>query len=549
MLNYFSLSSLLGLGRKKMAEIKVETGHHHSPLIVSDSGNISDQQKQQRPKRVASLDIFRGLTVALMILVDDAGGDWPVIGHAPWNGCNLADFVMPFFLFIVGISISLSLKRISSRIEAVKKVILRTLKLLFWGILLQGGYSHAPDKLTYGVDVKMIRWCGILQRIAFAYLVVALVEIFTKDANDTMDRSPGQFSVFKLYYMHWLVGACVLIIYLALLYGTYVPDWQFTVHDKDSADYGKVFNVTCGVRGKLDPPCNAVGYIDRQVLGINHIYHHPAWRRSKACTQDSPYEGPLQNDAPSWCHAPFEPEGILSSISAILSTIIGVHFGHVLIHLKGHLARLKHWGIMGLALLVFGPTLHLMHAIPLNKQLYTFSYVCVTSGAAALVFSAIYALVDIWDLKYLFLPLEWIGMNAMLVYVMAAEGIFAGFINGWYYDDPHNTLVINGSEHPSRPCLSNATHVGRFQGKDGRLGATALRTARGGVIRGKLDPLCYVMQTKDVFIVKSFLGELLYLELFLFREIKDLCSCVVIGIWDYLKSQGGVGPPVAISFS
>ncbi|KAK0601039.1 hypothetical protein LWI29_020761 [Acer saccharum] len=430
-----------------MAEIKVETGHHHYPLIVSDSGNISDQQKQQRPKRVASLDIFRGLTVALMILVDDAGGDWPVIGHAPWNGCNLADFVMPFFLFIVGISISLSLKRISSRIEAVKKVILRTLKLLFWGILLQGGYSHAPDKLTYGVDVKMIRWCGILQRIAFAYLVVALVEIFTKDANDTMDRSPGQFFVFKLYYMHWLVGACVLIIYLALLYGTYVPDWQFTVHDKDSADYGKVFNVTCGVRGKLDPPCNAVGYIDRQILGINHIYHHPAWRRSKACTQDSPYEGPLQNDAPSWCHAPFEPEGILSSISAILSTIIGVHFGHVLIHLKGHLARLKHWGIMGLALLVFGLTLHLTHAIPLNKQLYTFSYVCVTSGAAALVFSAIYALVDIWDLKYLFLPLEWIGMNAMLVYVMAAEGIFAGFINGWYYNDPHNTLVYWIQKH------------------------------------------------------------------------------------------------------
>ena len=53
--------------------------------------------------------------------------------------------------------------------------------------------------------------------------------------------------------------------------------------------------------------------------------------------------------------------------------------------------------------------------------------------------------VDIWGLTFLFLPLKWIGMNAMLVYVMAAEGIFAGFINGWYYGDPHNTLV-----HPSR---------------------------------------------------------------------------------------------------
>lgn len=112
-----------------------------------------------------------------MILVDDAGGEWPMIGHAPWNGCNLADFVMPFFLFIVGMAIALSLKvglytvsiqlrkkvtwisywhafilvsyfvqRIPNRLLAIKKVLLRTLKLLFWGLLLQGqcffSWSH-----------------------------------------------------------------------------------------------------------------------------------------------------------------------------------------------------------------------------------------------------------------------------------------------------------------------------------------------------------------------------------------------------------------------
>uniref|UniRef100_A0A2P2MJH7 Heparan-alpha-glucosaminide N-acetyltransferase catalytic domain-containing protein n=2 Tax=Rhizophora mucronata TaxID=61149 RepID=A0A2P2MJH7_RHIMU len=215
-----------------------------------------------------------------MILVDDAGGQWPTIGHAPWNGCNLADFVMPFFLFIVGMAIPLAFKRIKRWDKSVGKVILRTLKLLFWGLLLQGGYSHAPDKLTYGVDMKKIRWCGILQRIAFAYFVVALVEIFTKDKR-VKDLSTNRLAIFRLYCWHWLVGASVLIIYLAVIYGTYVPDWQFTVHDIDSADNGKQFTVACGVRGKLDPPCNAVGYIDREVLGINHMYHHPAWRRSK----------------------------------------------------------------------------------------------------------------------------------------------------------------------------------------------------------------------------------------------------------------------------
>ncbi|KAM1038715.1 hypothetical protein ACFX15_032694 [Malus domestica] len=433
-----------------MAEIKADTSHHQS-LIVSEP-DVSDP-KPSKSKRLASLDIFRGLTVSLMILVDDAGGEWPVIGHAPWNGCNLADFVMPFFLFIVGMSIALSLKRIPDQFVAVKKVILRTLKLLFWGLLLQGGYSHAPDKLTYGVDMKELRWCGILQRIALAYLVVALIEIVSRGA-ETKDMAPGTFSIFKLYYWHWLVAGCVLVIYFAVIYGTYVPDWQFTVQDRERTDYGKSYTVACGMRGKLDPPCNAVGYIDREVLGISHMYQRPAWKRSKACTENSPYAGPFRNDAPSWCRAPFEPEGIVSSISAILSAIIGVHFGHVLIHMQGHPARLKHWVPTGCALLALGIILHFSHAIPSNKQLYTFSYVCITSGVAALVFSAFYLMiniaslqVDIWSIRYLFLPLEWIGMNAMLVYVMAAEGILAGFVNGWYYKDPHNTLVYWIQKH------------------------------------------------------------------------------------------------------
>ncbi|CAN1355918.1 Heparan-alpha-glucosaminide N-acetyltransferase [Linum perenne] len=202
------------------------------------------------------------------------------------------------------------------------------------------------------------------------------------------------------------------------------------------------FKVVCGVRGKLDPPCNAVGYVDRTILGTDHMYQRPAWRRSKPCTPNSPHEGPFRDDSPSWCHAPFEPEGILSSISAVLSTLIGVHFGHILVHLKNHSSRLKQWGVSGAALLILGLTLHFTNAIPLNKQLYTFSYVCVTSGAAALVFCSFYVMVDLqMNLKPLFLPFEWIGKNAMFVYVMAAGGIFAGFINGWYYEDPHNTLV------------------------------------------------------------------------------------------------------------
>ncbi|KAF6136417.1 hypothetical protein GIB67_019300 [Kingdonia uniflora] len=216
----------------------------------------------------------------MMILVDDAGGEWQMIGHAPWDGCQLADFVMPFFLFIVGMAIALAFKRIPDRAVTTKKVIIRTIKLIVWGFILQGGYSHAPDKQTYGVDMKAIRWCGILQRIALAYLVVSFLEIFSRSFK-TKDLSPGRWSIFRIYCWHWLAGACVLVVYLSILYGAYVPDWRFTVHDKDSPVYGKVFTVTCDAKGRLDPPCNAVGYVDRKVLGINHMYQHPAWRRSK----------------------------------------------------------------------------------------------------------------------------------------------------------------------------------------------------------------------------------------------------------------------------
>uniref|UniRef100_A0A804QVK0 Heparan-alpha-glucosaminide N-acetyltransferase n=1 Tax=Zea mays TaxID=4577 RepID=A0A804QVK0_MAIZE len=201
---------------------------------------------------------------------------------------------------------------------------------------------------------------------------------------------------------------------------------------------GLTVAVRCGTRGALDPPCNAVGYIDRRVLGINHMYQKPAWRRHRACTDDSPHEGPFREDAPAWCVAPFEPEGILSSLSAVLSTVVGVHYGHVLVHMKSHTDRLRQWVTMGVALLVLGIILHFSHAIPLNKQLYTFSYICVTAGAAG---------VDVVSLRYAFAPLRWVGMNAMLVYVMAAEGVFEGFLNGWYYESTNNTLVYWVRKH------------------------------------------------------------------------------------------------------
>ncbi|KAJ7976903.1 Heparan-alpha-glucosaminide N-acetyltransferase [Quillaja saponaria] len=395
------------------------------------------QLVKQKSKRIATLDAFRGLTIVLMILVDDAGGAYARIDHSPWNGCTLADFVMPFFLFIVGVAIALALKKVPKIKDAVRRIIMRTIKLLFWGILLQGGYSHAPNELSYGVDMKQIRWCGILQRIALVYLVVALIETFTTKIRPTVLK-PGHLSVFTAYQWQWIGGFVAFLIYMVTTYALYVPDWSFTEYNDNGP---KRYTVECGMRGHLGPACNAVGHVDRQVWGINHLYSYPVWSRLKACTLSSPSEGPLRDNAPNWCRAPFEPEGLLSSISAILSGTIGIHYGHVLIHFKGHSERLKHWVSMGLVLLILAIILHFTDAIPINKQLYSISYVFFTAGAAGIVFSGFYILIDVWGLRTPFLFLEWIGMNAMLVFVLAAQGIFAAFMNGWYYGTPKKSLV------------------------------------------------------------------------------------------------------------
>lgn len=126
-------------------------------------GFSKEKRSRRASARLESLDVFRGLSVALMIYVDYAGSIFPSIAHSPWNGIRLADFVTPFFLFIVGVSVSLVYKNVSNRYQSSQKAMLRAVKLFMLGVLLQGGYFHGLNSLTFGVDIEKIRWLGILQ--------------------------------------------------------------------------------------------------------------------------------------------------------------------------------------------------------------------------------------------------------------------------------------------------------------------------------------------------------------------------------------------------
>ncbi|CAL9753605.1 unnamed protein product [Musa acuminata subsp. burmannicoides] len=244
---------------------------------------------RSREPRLVSLDVFRGLTVALMIFVDDAGAFFPAITHSPWDGITLADFVMPFFLLIVGVALALTYKRVSNKAAATKKAVLRATKLFIVGVIVQGirlflvyydryiilhyiysrklliimflgGYFHGLHNLTYGVDILRVRWMGVLQRIAIAYLLAALCEIWLRnddDDDDDDDDVNSGYCLVRRCQFQLLVALILTTIYLVLLYGLHVPDWEYQIAVAGSKPMSFSVSQMWG-EGDTGPACNAV---------------------------------------------------------------------------------------------------------------------------------------------------------------------------------------------------------------------------------------------------------------------------------------------------
>ncbi|CAA2991589.1 heparan-alpha-glucosaminide N-acetyltransferase-like isoform X1 [Olea europaea subsp. europaea] len=407
---------------------EIQTADHEEQASKSTS-------TKSKTARVASLDVFRGLCVFLMMLVDYAGSIFPIIAHVPWNGVHLADFVMPFFLFVAGVSVAIVYKKVSNRVDATWKAVLRALELFLHGVFLQGGYFHGINSLTYGVDIERIRFLGVLQRIAIGYIVAALCEIWLPCQRCRCDGFPGR------YTLHWCVALSLCAIYLGLLYGLFVPDWQFRVVPSLSLVTGNnshVYTVKCSVRGNLGPACNSAGMIDRNVLGIDHLYAKPVYRNLKECNISS--HGQVPETAPSWCHAPFDPEGILSSLTAAVSCIIGLQYGHSLVQLQEHKERLRNWSIFSFAFLGLGLFLAFV-GIPINKSLYTISYLLVTSACAGITFCALYTLVDVYGWRWLTCVLEWMGKHSLGIFILVSSNIVVIAVQGFYLKSPEKNIV------------------------------------------------------------------------------------------------------------
>lgn len=300
------------------------------------------------PSRLLSLDVFRGLTIAGMILVNNPGS-WETIyaplRHAAWHGCTPTDLVFPFFLFIVGVALTLSLshrkERGDDRGRLLRKIIGRTLSIFLLGVLLNGfPHYHLED----------LRIMGVLQRIALVYGVTAALFLFASVRTQAT------------------VGGAVLLAYWGLL--TLVP-------------------VPGHGPANLAPATNLAAWLDHLVLG-RHV-----WSVS----------------------APWDPEGILSTLPAIATGIAGLLLGHWL--RTNHAPGIKTARIMAAGALATAAGMVWSLWFPFNKALWTSSFALCTAGLATLVFGVIFWLVDVKQITRLTKPCVLFGTNALAAYVLA----------------------------------------------------------------------------------------------------------------------------------
>jgi predicted acyltransferase len=316
-----------------------------SPLTARNTEAVS-----VKPERLLSLDLFRGVTIAAMILVNDPGDGpsayWP-LRHADWNGWTPTDLVFPFFLFIVGVAMAFSfrsrLDRGESRAGLLKHVLWRGLVLFALGVFLHGFPNH--------YHLATWRVYGVLQRIAICYVITAVLELWTGWRT--------QLAV----AIACLAGYWILMRYLP------VPGFGIPTHDVPL----------------LDPDRNIVAWLDRKLL-MGHLYEG---------TRD--------------------PEGVLSNIPAIATCLLGLLTGKWMKTANSPRIKTAAMVLAGAFAIAVGRTMHLW--FPINKKLWTSSFVIFTAGLALIFLAAFYWASDVKRHRGLWTrPILVFGTNAIAAY-------------------------------------------------------------------------------------------------------------------------------------
>jgi len=321
---------------------------------------MNDQKKGTTgSERLVSLDVFRGITIAAMILVNNPG-NWDYVftqlEHADWHGWTFTDLIFPFFLFIVGVAIVFAFsKRISnkaSKKDLYIKIIRRTLIIYLLGLFLNG----FPD-----FDWATLRVMGVLPRIAICYFFASMIYLHSNWKGQSI----------------WAVA--LLLIYWGMMLFIPVPG---------------------AGAGVLEVGKNFSNYID-SILLKGHMWSYTL----------------------TW-----DPEGIVSTLPAISTTLFGVLAGNWLKTNKSPVEKTLGLIMMGNAGLLLGIIWN--NFLPINKKIWTSSYAVLTAGLALICLAFCYYIIDVKGKRKWIQPALVFGTNAIAAYVLAGilEELFISVI-------------------------------------------------------------------------------------------------------------------------
>lgn len=394
----------------------------------------------QTGNRVLALDVFRGMTIAGMIMVNNPGSwsnVYPPLLHADWHGVTPTDWVFPFFLFIVGVSIALALgKRKSKGIpmaQLSKKIVSRTIIIFGLGLFLTAfpkfGFTEPEPKLVKSVlylllsgamiaifirawrdqkqfageknnrlrkilflgagiaavlmiiigwpyyDLSSLRIPGVLQRIAVVYGICAFIFLLSTTRQQL-----------------W-IGIGLLILYWFLMFVVPVPG---------------------GIAPNLEPETNLGAWLDRVVFTSDHL-----WSQSK-----------------TW-----DPEGLLSTLPSIVTGISGMLMGAWLKKEQAIHEKISAFLAVGVLILCVAFIWNVQ--FPFNKKIWSSSFVLYTSGVALLFFGTIYWLVDAKGHKWWIKPFQVFGMNALFAYILSTIIAKMMYTINWI-DSAGETVSLKG---------------------------------------------------------------------------------------------------------
>ena len=316
-------------------------------------------------RRLLALDALRGLTITAMILVNNPGS-WSYVyaplRHADWHGWTLTDLIFPFFIVIVGMSLQLSLQQVhlTSKLAIVRQGALRSLKLFALGLFLALFYYNFRDANYSYIEQKLLalRWLGVLQRIGLVYFITLLIVLYCASRGRIL----------------WLIGLCA--VYLAAMLFVPYQDAQ-----------GNQF------RGLLLFGNNFAAWLDHTVLGANHVYYRSA----------TPFA--------------FDPEGLWSTLPAVASCLSGVLLAQWLQAERSLVQKIRGLLLCGVVAVWLAELWHF--SLPINKSLWTPSFVLLSSGYCAIALAACLWLCDLKRWRNWSAPFVVFGANAMLFFMLA----------------------------------------------------------------------------------------------------------------------------------